>query len=268
MYQSSNIPSHVIDDSNFKSHADDTEAERLGMSKGWKERQTPYGEGVGATFEPSWLIPESEWKERIEEREKTNRTIRALKEYKNVPSLNQNGTNYCWAHGPTCCMQIVQLQSGEELKPLSAVSVAAPIKNFQNVGGWGDQALNYIRANGINEVKDWPINKIDRRYFTAENKEKAKKNLCQEWLDLKPKNFNELMSCLLRGIPVAVAFMWWSHLVTAVDAVIDNGEVCPVIWNSWSDDWGDKGLSVIKGNKKFADEQIAPLVRMSRGPDV
>src|SRR5690606_18697414 len=150
---------------------------------------------------------------------------------------------------------------------LSAVSVAAPIKRFANVGGWGDQALKYIRDNGINEVTDWPINRIDRRYYTEENRQKARLNRCTEWLDLRPKNFDQLASCLLRGYPVSVAYNWWGHLVTAIDLVYDRGEFCVLIWNSWGDRWGDGGLSVIRGNRKLPNEQLSVTVRHARNSE-
>lgn len=265
-YQSINLPLHEINDSNWKTEADDSVPRSLGMSKGYVERETPYGQGFAAPFDDSWLIPESEWKDRIADREANGQTNKQLREYHNIPSLDQNGTNYCWAHGPTCCMQLVQVQSGETLRPLSAASIAAPIKNFQNVGGWGEQAISYMAKNGINEVVDWPINKIDRRYYTEQNKEKALLNRVVDWIDLKPKNFNQLVSCLLRGIPCSVAYMWWSHLVTAIDVVLVDGEICVLIWNSWSDKWGDRGMSVLRGSKKLPDEAIAPMVRLIRDP--
>jgi len=266
IYQSQNLPKYVIDDSNWKTEADDSIPDQLGMSKGYIEREAPYGQGFCAPFDPDWLIPEVEWKERIKDREHpdNNLTNKYLREYINIPSLDQNGTNYCWAHGPTCCMQLVQVQTGEVLRPLSAASIAAPIKNFQNVGGWGQQAVQYMAKNGINEVVDWPLNKIDRKLWTPENKEKAKLNLVTEWIDVKQKDFNQLVSLLLRGIPCAVAYMWWRHLVTAIDVVLVDGEICILIWNSWTDNWGDRGMSILRGSKKYPDEGVAPLVRRPR----
>src|SRR5690606_36330226 len=127
-----------------------------------------------------WLIPEVEWKERIKEREAKGLTNRELCKLAGIAPLNQNGTNYCWANGVIQCMQIIRAKSGDPHKPLSPASVAGPITNFRNVGGWGDQALDRIREHGANFQEDWPANAIDRRYHTPENREKAKANIVTE----------------------------------------------------------------------------------------
>lgn len=257
------LPNHVIDDATSVRTLD-SDASQMGYAvQDYEERQTGWLDGVGARLDIP-LIPESEWKERIEERERKDLTNRAVRESYSIPSLDQNGYPYCWAHGPTQAMCYWQVKAGEPKRQFSAISVAAPVKNFAKVGGWGDQALAYIAENGINYADDWPINAHDRRYFNAENKAKAKENRVTEWWDLKPRDFPELVTCLLNGFPVSVAYNWWRHLVCAIDVVVKGGEVCVLIDNSWGSRWGDNGLSVLCGSKKYADEAIALRVQNAR----
>lgn len=251
------LPNTVIDDSVSVKRLD-SEASQMGCVKGYEERETPWLEGVGTQFNLP-LIPEEQWNERIRDREAKGLTNRQLREHLGIQSLNQNGYPFCWAHGPTQALRYLKAQNGEPVPMYSACSVACPVTNFRTVGGWGDMALDYIRQNGINTADDWPINSLDRRLLNDENREKARLNRVTEWFDLRPRGFPEIVTCLLYGMPVSVAFNWWRHLVCAIDAVLKGGEVCLLIDNSWGN-WGDNGLGVISGRKKFADEQIAPRV--------
>ena len=254
------LPNCVIDDST-SGQSVRAEASQMGVSCGYEERQTPYLEGVGKRFGLP-LIPQEEWPERIREREAKGFANWQLRKHCGLRPLNQRTTKYCWANGVIQALHYLQLKSGESLRPLSPASVAAPIKGFRNVGGWGDLALEYIMANGCNEQKDWPANAIDRRYYTAGNREKAKVNAVTEWYDLKTRvdGFAELVTCLLHGIPSYVAYMWWGHLVLAIDPVLRRGEVCILIDNSHGPGYGDDGMGVICGRKKYADEAGCPRV--------
>src|SRR5690606_3644166 len=105
-----------------------------------------------------------------------------------------------------------------------------------------------------------------RKYDTPETREKAKLHVVTEFLDLVPKGrnperaFKELVSCLLRDIPVAIALMWWKHAVLAIDPVLKGGEVGILIDNSHGLGYGDKGLAAFFGSRKVPDDQEAIIV--------
>lgn len=199
------------------------------------------------------LIPESEWDDHIRQLEQNKATLYDLCTQSNLPCLDQNGTNYCWVNAPTHCCEVIRLVETGKVFSYSPASAGAPIKGFRNVGGWGSQALEYFKLNGLNETKDWPANAINRNYYTETNKEKARNNLTLEWFVLR--NWEERVSCILAGVPTADGYNWWSHEVCGMGITLQKHDL--IIRNSWGMSWGDKGFGTLTGSKKHADESVA-----------
>jgi len=237
-----------------------------GFLTGYEERDwsaAPYGDGFAAPFDIP-LIPRSEWRDRIEDMERTNSRLTDLCDSAGLTVLNQQNTNYCWSNGPVHCVEILRLSQGQPLVRLSPASVAAPIKNYRNVGGWGEQSLGYIIEHGIVPQSMWPPNKIDRRLDTDQSRKEREKYKVKEWWDLQPRNFDQLMTCLLLRIPVSVAFGWWRHLIMSVDPVALDGGFGVRQRNSWGQNWGSNGTAVFREgygrNRANPDEALAPRV--------
>jgi hypothetical protein len=167
--------------------------------------------------------------------------------------LDQGQTNYCWVNAPTHCCEIMRLMETGNVVSYSPASAGAPIKNFRNVGGWGNEALEYFKANGLNLKSDWPANAIDRSLYTNENKEKAAKHQTIEYFILN--SWEERVSCILSGIPIADGYNWWSHEVCGVGLVIGSHDL--IIRNSWGMNWGENGFGILSGTRKYADDSIA-----------
>jgi hypothetical protein len=237
-----------------------------GLYAGYEERDwsvAPYGEGYAAPFDIP-VIPRDEWRDRIEEMEKTKSRLTDLCDASELTVLNQNGTNFCWANGPVHCVEILRLAQGQPMVRLSPASVAAPIKNYRNVGGWGEQALEYIVEKGIVSQELWPANAIDRRLDTDQSRKDREKYQVDEWWDLRPRDFDQLMTCLLLRIPVSVAYNWWRHLIMSVDPVALDGRFGIRVRNSWGQRWGSNGTAVFPEgygrNRANPDEALAPRV--------
>lgn len=204
------------------------------------------------------LIPESEWKDRIKERIDNKTTTRHFVKALDIPHLDQNGTNYCWVNGVTHAIELCRGRELGRYVSLSPASAGARIKNFRNVGGWGDEALDWIREHGINETKDWPANAIDRRYLTEENIDKAKLNCSVEfyYLSTGQQGWRETVSCILHGLWAAVGYNWWSHLVMGADL---NMNLDLDIRNSWKN-WGENGFGYLQGSRKYPDGSVVPVI--------
>lgn len=247
---------------------DDTTPEHVyatppGYSRGLElgRRTTPFGAmRASIPFPQELLIPESEWEARIKEREERKTRLSDLVDQAGLPCKDQNGTNYCWINAPVHCIEIMRVVQNQRPVILSPASCGAPIKNFRNVGGWGEEGLAWIAEHGVCPVEKWPANAIDRRYYTEDNKTLARRYRCTEWMELRPRNHAEMVSCLLLGFPVACGFNWWSHETTAYEPVWLDGEFGIRHRNSWGMNYGDRGYFVLRGSKKLADDAVSPRV--------
>jgi hypothetical protein len=224
--------------------------------------QEPFGSlPFAAPFPSDMLIPESEWDDRIKEMEATKTRLTDLCDQAGLTVLDQNGTNYCWINAPVHCVEVLRVANGQPLVRLSPASCGGPIKNYRNVGGWGTEGLKYIVSTGIVPQAQWPPNAITKSYDTAETRELRKQFKVTEWWDLRPRNMQELISCLLQRIPVAVGLNWWSHEVTYMDPVaLGGGKYGARIDNSWSTSWGTNGRGILSGSKVLPDDAVAPRV--------
>jgi len=254
----SNIP--VIDDSNYVDFEESAD-----FGKGWEPRPEQ-NDGFAAPF-PLPVIPKSEWKDRIEQGERTKSFLSHLGDRAGIKRKNQKRTNYCWIHGPVSAMEYLRAAAGEPYVELSPASVGAPMTNYANangdpagVGGWGTKGLKYLSEVGCCTAETWPNNQINRKYDTAASRVQRANYRVTEWWDVRSGNIDQLMTCLLLRIPVPVGLGWWRHLVLAVDPVVDrNGQFGFKFDNSYGD-WGDNGRGVVLGSRAIPNDACAPRV--------
>ncbi len=109
---------------------------------------------------------------------------------------------------------------------LSAHAGACIIKNFRDQGGWGAQGLDRLRSHGQPSVEFWPEKSMNRQYDKPETWENAALHKVVEgFIDLdEPQydrrlSFQQVLTCLLRNIPVIGDYSWWGHSVCLLDAV-------------------------------------------------
>lgn len=221
-----------------------------------------YGD-LASPFPDELLIPRSEWQARIQEMEETKTRLSDLVDLAGLPCKDQASTNYCWCNAPVHCMEIVRVLQNQAMTILSPASVGAPIKNFQNVGGWGREALQWLIEKGVTPISTWPANAIDRRYYTDANRELALKYRATEWWQLVPRNLDQQISLLLRRIPIAVGLNYWSHEVTDYEPVWLDGTVAIRFRNSWGMGWGSSGYGIRQGNRMHSDDTVAARVGMA-----
>lgn len=223
--------------------------------------KVPYGSLENAEPLSLPLIPESEWAERIKDREKLGARVQDLCDAAGLKVKNQEQTPYCWINAPTHCVEVARVAAGLPYVELSPASAGAKIKNFQAVGGWGTEGVEFIAKSGLVPASIWPNNAINKKYDTPAADAERPKYQIDEWWELKPRSFEELMSCLLLGIPVAIGLNWWGHEVTAIDGVVLKGGAFGVmIDNSWGTSWGQNGRGVLARSKATPDDAIAPRV--------
>jgi len=262
MYEST-IPDGIpiITDRNYRQFLIGPHQDGQRVLKGYIARNyEAFPEGSFAAPFPLPIIPEGEWRDRIEMLDKKNGWPKDQKILSGFPSLNQNGTNYCWINGPVQAVHYVRAAEGLPHVPLSPASVGAKIKNFRNVGGWGSQGLDYLIKHGAVPQSLWPPNAIDRRYDTPEAEAARAKYKVVEWWELKERSFEQLVSCLMYGYPVAIGLNWWGHEVLACKVVIKGSAYFIDIDNSWGTSWGDNGHGLLTRSKATPDDAVAPRV--------
>ena len=253
-----------IDDANYEQFVTDPVVGGEQQNRGMKPRDfqaVPHGSLPFAAAYRLPIIPRGEWSGRIKELEKAQARLSDIVRAANMPSLNQNGTKYCWANAPVNCVRIIRAVNNQPFVELSPASVAARFTNYQNVGGFGTDALKFIVDNGVCSTALWPANAIDQQFDTQASRANAAQHKVTEWLDLKPRSFDQLATFLLLGFPVAVGYNWWEHEVTALDLVETSPGVFGVrIWNSWGDSWSDRGMAVLSESRGTPDDAVAPQV--------
>lgn len=237
-------------------------------------------------------LTRDEIKRRAMELKASGRNLTARRRKAGLRSQDQNGTNYCWANGPTSCYRMRRLLQGQSNIEISAASVAAVIKGGLNQGGWGGDALEFYVNRGAVPASMWPENDRNyRKYATPEIEKERESHRVTEWWDLPDRDFLMLCTLLVYEVPVAIGLNWWSHEVTAMDVVVLNSqqvndgyaaaktiyEKWPKelkekelersasdlgvrIWNSWSDDWSDQGEGDLSESKATPDGAVAPAV--------
>lgn len=244
------IVRHTIDD--------DTKIEVA--NSGYKGFWRPTNGYAGAIpFDQSLMIPRSEWQARIEERAARGLGLLPLIKQKGLKVLNQGQTNYCWINGCTYALMVRLLRDRNQIIRLSPASGGAQIKNYRNEGGWGDEAMEFIEKRGLAPQELWPANAIDPKYKTPATDKEMLNYRVPKWVRLQDRNHDQVVSCLLRDMPVPAGFNWWGHLICYVDLVWRNGVACPVLANSWGESYGDQGFSVLEGNRMLVDGGVAVL---------
>lgn len=214
-----------------------------------------------------------------------------------IKSLNQGQWGYCWMHSGTNANKIVRAIAGLPYVALSAFAPAATIKNGRNEGGWGAQGLDFLFDKGQPSEQYWPEQDANLSHGTLECWENAKGHRVTEgFVDLAVAQYNRKFSwdqqctVLASGIPEIGDYNWWGHSVCGLDLVdgqaqrqtfrVESGKLPSLqefdliwgmnnavtggigkrIWNSWGDEWGEVGTSVLTGSRAISDSSTAPRV--------
>lgn len=210
------------------------------------------------------LIPESEWQARLDVQIAAKAQLSDIRNRgingQPIPSRDQNGKGYCWAHSSTSAALIVRAVNNEPYADLSAYAVACIIKNYRDQGGWGAESLEWIAKNGIPTAEFWPQKSMSRSNDNPAMRANAALHKFTEWMDLDPKQMKaQLVTCLLLGLPVITDLNWWSHSVCTLD-LMSLQPFRTRIWNSWGDKWSENGMSQLEGSKAIPDSALAARV--------
>lgn len=208
------------------------------------------------------LIPETEWEDRLKEQQANEAHMETARntgmDGSMIPSRDQDGKGYCWAHSTTSAALLVRAFNNQPYADLSAYAIACMIKGFRDEGGWNAESMDFLFDKGIPTSKTWPQRSMDRSNDNPNTWADAAMTKGIEGMDLDPRNMKaQLVTCLLTpGIALACDFNWWSHSVCGVRIVKLNPFTLR-IWNSWGDSWSEKGMGNLEGQKAIPSAATA-----------
>lgn len=201
----------------------------------------------------------------------------------------------CWAHSTTSAVMLLRALQNEPYIRLSAYAIACVIKNFRDEGGWCGLSAKFWRERGCPSSEFWPEQSMSRSNDRPETWENAAKHkVTEDWVDLSKDvydqnlTFEQVVTCCIDCNPMAWDFSDWSHSVGGMDAVdgqsvfdqgyraesgkkmkkaefdkifaMDHpvtGGIAIRLWNSWGDQWSEKGMGIRTGSKAIPDGAVA-----------
>jgi hypothetical protein len=209
------------------------------------------------------LIPRSEWKDRIADGERTQTFLSHLLARAGVPCLDQDGLPYCHAFSPAAAMMGLRAYHNLSFVLLSAGSIGGPATGYTPRGATIEDDLQVIVERGAASVAFVPMMQVSRAGWKPGAEENALLHRVAEWYDLggTGRMFDEVITLLLRRIPVCVGLNWWGHAVTYCDPVVtSSGRFGVRFRNSWGPDYGEDGYAILEEGKGTPDDAYAPRV--------
>jgi hypothetical protein len=204
------------------------------------------------------LIPESEWDARINEQEERQSSLEHIRMAgaggQMIDALDQDGQGFCWAYSTTMAVMLVRAVNNQPHVRLSGHAVGCKVKGFRDEGGWCGLSAAFHREHGCPSVASWPEKSMARSNDRPEVwANAALHKVTEDWVDLTQPVYSQnltrqqIATCLLLNIPVALDYDEWSHSICGIRWVrLEAGVYGPKILNSWTNGWGDKGTGIIQ----------------------
>lgn len=225
--------------------------------------RVPYGFGATSEFPADMVVPESDYAAAIQEIEAQGADCRSRATLAGLICKNQSQTNFCWSNAPVYSWELIRVMENMLLMYFSPASIAGPINNFRNQGGWGGAALKRMVSHGTSPIEFdgsslYPANQVSKPN-TFDKAMQIAANFCvKEWWVIN--TFQQAISCLLRGWPVAVGYDWWGHEVTLTRALWIDGALALEFRNSWGMEYGEDGYGILRGRKMYGSDYVTPRV--------
>jgi hypothetical protein len=239
-------PSIVYDDTNWKQLLGPTHDEQLPdgsvvpvrMEGGQKRFLSRVPTQSGRHFMASLprfrdafpVIPRSDWDAMIDEKDAKKTWV---DDYQWFAPHDQDGLPTCWANGPAHAGTTRRVMDGLPLVYLSACSAAQPISGGHSGGDEAD-AGEYFQKYGAASVDVWPNNSTQSLSSDPKVQESRLHHKFYQVYSLH--GFDEFATAMLLSFPMAVAFNWWSHVISG-GRLLKGYKAC--YRNNWGD-WGDK----------------------------
>lgn len=264
----------IIDDTNWQSLLGPTHDERLsdgsvcpvrvvdGQKRFMSWKPTVSGRKIMAAL-PRYrdafpIVPKADRDAMIDEKDARKTWV---EDYQWFDPHDQDGLPTCWANGPAHAGTTRRVMDGLPLVYLSACSAAVPISGGHSGGDEAD-AGEYFQKYGAASVDVWSNNDTSRS-LNSDPKVVASRAHHMFYQIYSLTSADEFDSAALMSFPMAIAFNWWSHVISGMQ-LLKGG--LRRYRNNWGD-WGDKnalgkyGYVTMEGNHGVPDSGfcIGPL---------
>jgi hypothetical protein len=200
------------------------------------------GRLCGSPFRTSIkTLPRDSWPELIK-RQKLKK--KRISDYQKFAPHDQNGLPTCWANGPAHAFTTLRVIQNLPLVYMSGCSVAVPISGGHSGGNEAD-AGDYSIEHGWASQLVWPNNSTDRSLngdpkVVADRKHHTSPLIVDASDGSNAERFAMFATFALLELPFAVAFNWWSHVISGGDLVQLGANTFGIMFrNNWGN-WGDK----------------------------
>ncbi|MGO9115745.1 MAG: hypothetical protein ACLP9L_41595 [Thermoguttaceae bacterium] len=207
-------------------------------------------------------IPRSQWHDLIKAGQGS--FLSDLVKRLGIRAKDQGKLKYCWVYGSTRAVEVARAVSGLPLYDLAPESVGGPCTGWRNTGGYASEAFDQFQDAGAcqSSFLDAPHSLQPNRWKPGWQ-ENAKLHEAVQWASIGT-SYDDVITCLLKRIPVAAGLDWWGHLVCFLDPVIlPDGSIGVLFQNSWGVDWpvaGANGLATLTEAKATPDGAAAPQI--------
>ena len=214
---------------------------------------------IPVSDQPSILVPEDEWKERINEANENRLFPIHHMEAANVQVKSQGRTNLCWSYGIASCVEAHDLIQGQPYERLAPATLNH-LTNWKNRGYWCSEALVGANKFGFATSEFADDGVYTNRNFKAGWQANAPRHRPLEWWDTVGRDYGhteqamvqQCVSLLLTPSPLYIAYNWWGHALMMAGLIWDEREKYNLRWvavNSHAD-----GRIELVGSRGVPDE--------------
>lgn len=166
------------------------------------------------------IIPQSEWVERMKALNGQN--ISDIRNKGNngspIPSRDQNGKGYCWAHSGVSAMLALRALMNEPYADLSAYAVACIIKGYRDQGGNGIDGIQFMGDKGVPTAEFWPQKSMNRSNDNPQTWANAALHKDYLWRDINPSQMRaQFITAMLLQKPTVFDSNPWGHSICAME---------------------------------------------------
>lgn len=205
------------------------------------------------------LIPWEAMPDKIADMVRAKNSIKDIWFGSKIGKLNQGRTNYCWAFASVNALMLQRAVEGKPFVHLSPSSIAGPITGYRNIGGYVEEALDWMIKKGVASEEYVPQTTLSRSDYKVGWQANAELHKVSGWEDVG-RNKQRQITKLLNKKPLSCAFMYMSHAMAVVNVTDDNPRMPANNPNRYGleplNSWGD-GIIKIEGSRAIADNCYA-----------